>query len=63
MKNVYLFSASIGAIVPGIFFARFIQLNGFNLPAFMSALFANGAAGGFSSDLLVSSFVFWAYMF
>jgi hypothetical protein len=63
MKNLYLFAAIVGAIVPGIFFAQFIQLNGVNLPAFVSALFVNGAAGGFSSDLLISSFVFWAYMF
>jgi hypothetical protein len=62
MKNFYLFAAVVGAIVPGIFFAQFIQLNGLNLPAFISALFVNGAAGGFSSDLLISSFVFWVYM-
>lgn len=63
MKSFYLFAAVIGAIVPGIFFAQFIQLNGLDLSAFVSALFVNGAAGGFSSDLLISSFVFWAYMF
>jgi len=63
MKNFYLFAAVVGAIVPGIFFAQFIQLNGLNFRTFISALFVNGAAGGFSSDLLISSFVFWAYMF
>jgi len=62
MKNFYLFAAVVGAIIPCIFFAQFIQLNGVNLPAFISALFVNGAAGGFSADLLISSFVFWAYM-
>jgi hypothetical protein len=63
VKNFYLFAAIVGAIVPGLFFAQFIQLHGVNLPAFISALFVNGAAGGFSSDLLISSLVFWAYMF
>jgi hypothetical protein len=63
MKSFYLFAAVIGAIVPGIFFFQFIQINGLDLPAFVSALFVNGAAGGFSSDLLISSFVFWGYMF
>ncbi len=29
----------------------------------VGALFANGAAGGFSADLLVSSFVFWILAF
>ena len=62
MKNLYLFAAVVGAIIPCIFFAQFIQLNGVNLSAFISALFVNGAAGGFSADLLISSFVFWAYM-
>jgi hypothetical protein len=63
MKRFYLFAAVIGAIVPGVFFFQFIQVNGLDLPAFISALFVNGAAGGFSADLLISSFVFWGYMF
>ena len=29
----------------------------------VSALFVNGAVGGFTADLLISSFVFWAAMF
>lgn len=63
MKKVYLIAAIIGAIVPCLFFIQFTQLNGINLPAFTSALFVNGAAGGFSADLLISSFVFWIWMF
>lgn len=63
MKKIYLIAAIIGIIIPGFFFFQFIQLNGVNLPAFISALFVNGAAGGFSADLLISSFVFWAFMF
>ena len=53
----------VGAIVPYIFFFNFIQLNGVDIPGFVSALFVNGAAGGFSADLIVSSFVFWVFMF
>ncbi len=63
MKKIYLVAAIIGAIIPCLFFFQLIQLNGINLPAFMSALFVNGAAGDFSADLLISSFVFWAFMF
>jgi len=63
VKSFYLFAAVIGAIVPGIFFLQFIQFNGLDLPAYTSALFVNGAAGGFSSDLLISSLVFWGYLF
>ena len=63
MKTLYLSLAIIGAIVPYIFFLQFIQLEGINIPLFISSLFVNGAAGGFSADLLVSSFIFWIFMF
>lgn len=63
MKKIYLVAAIIGAVIPCFFFFQFIQLNGVNLPDFISALFVNGAAGGFSADLLISSFVFWVFMF
>ena len=63
MKKLYLIAAVIGAIVPYIFFFNFVQLNGVDILGFVSALFVNGAAGGFSADLLVSSFVFWVFMF
>lgn len=63
MKSLYLILAIVGAIVPYVFFFQFIQAEGLNLPAFLSALFVNGAAGGFSADLLLASFVFWIFMF
>jgi len=63
MKKLYLLLAVIGAIVPYFFFFQFIQAEGVNIPAFISALFANGAAAGFSADLLLSSFIFWLFMF
>lgn len=63
MKKVYLLLAVIGAIVPYAFFIGFFQDNGINIPEFVKALFVNGAAGGFSADLLISSFIFWLFMF
>jgi hypothetical protein len=45
------------------FFLEFIQVEGFNIPAFISALFVNVASAGFSADLLISSLVFWLFMF
>ena len=63
MKKVYLILAILGAIVPYIFFTQFMQTNGFDLAGFMTGMFANGAAGGISADLLFTSFVFWLYMF
>ncbi len=63
MKKLYLLLAILGAIVPYMFFFQFIQINGFDLPGFVAGLFVNGAAGGFSADFLITSFVFWLYMF
>jgi hypothetical protein len=63
MKKLYFFLAIIGAIIPYFFFFQFIQAEGLNIPAFISALFVNGAAGGFSADLLLASFIFWLLMF
>ncbi len=63
MKKIYLLLSVVGAIVPYLFFFQFIQVEGLNIPAFISALFVNGAAGGFSADLLLTSFIFWLFMF
>lgn len=63
MKKIYLVAAVIGAIVPYIFFIDFFQEHGVDLGSFIAGLFSNGAAGGFSADLLITSFVFWIFMF
>jgi hypothetical protein len=63
MKKLYLAAAILGAIVPYVFFIDFMKINGLDLLEFLSAAFVNGAAAGFSADLLVSSLVFWVFMF
>ncbi len=63
MKRLYLVLAIVGAIIPYLFFFGFFQANGIDVPKFVSALFVNSAAGGFSADLLFSSFVFWLFMY
>jgi len=63
MKRLYLVLAIAGAVIPYVFFAQFILSEGVNLAGFVSALFANPAASGFTSDLLFTSFVFWLMMF
>lgn len=63
MKTIYLALAIVGALIPYAFFAQHFGSEGISLSAFVSALFANPAAGGFTSDLLISSFVFWIAMF
>lgn len=62
MKTTYLLLAIAGAILPYVFFIDFFVAEGMALPTFLSALFVNGAAGGATADLLVSSAVFWVYL-
>ena len=54
--------AIIGTVVPWLFFAGFFATEGLNIPLFVQSLFVNGAAGGFSADVLISILVFmvWA---
>jgi hypothetical protein len=59
-KTLYLILAVVGATIPYIFYVGFIQENGLDMMAFYEAAFANGAAGGLTSDLLISSLAFWA---
>ncbi len=59
LRTTYLLLAIVGAIVPYLFFLQHFQVEGLALGSFVTALFVNGAAGGFTADLLLSSFVFW----
>lgn len=63
LKTTYLILAFLGAAIPLVFFSSFFSTEGIDLFSFIEALFVNGAAGGFTADLLISSFVFWIYMF
>jgi len=63
MKNFYLGAAIVGAIVPYMFFIEFFNAQGLLPSTFAGALFVNGAAGGFTVDLLITSAVFWTYLF
>ncbi len=61
-KTVYLVLAITGGIVPWIFFAGFFREHGVQ-GEFVPSLFVNGAAGGFTADLLITSVVFWIWAF
>ena len=62
MKPFYLIATIIGAVVPYLFFIDFFASDGLAPVTFLAAVFANSAAGGFTADLLISSFVFWVWM-
>ena len=61
MKRFYLTTAIIGTITSWAFFAHFFYHHGFGPIGFALGLFANGAAGGFSADILISIAGFWGW--
>lgn len=63
LKTFYIIAAVLGTVIPWIFFARFFFQNGLNLLLILQSLFANGAAGGFSADVLISIVVFLVWSF
>ncbi|MDH4047054.1 MAG: DUF2834 domain-containing protein [Gammaproteobacteria bacterium] len=63
IRLVFLLLAIVGGIVPVLFFGQHFASVGFGLMDFVAALFENPASGGFTADLLISSFVFWIAMF
>ena len=63
INNLYLLLAVVGAVVPFVFFSEHLTTVGFGVVDFVRAGFANGVAGGFTCDVLISSVVFWVYLF
>jgi hypothetical protein len=58
MKLYYLISSIIGTLITWAFFAHFFYHHGIDPIRFILGLFSNGAAGGFSADILISIAVF-----
>lgn len=63
MRTIYLLLAIAGTVIPVLCFLEFFGSEGFSGYRFAEGIFANGAAAGFTADLFISSFVFWAFMF
>lgn len=62
-KQFYLAAAVVGTVVPWAFFGSFFAAEGIDILLFIESLFANGAAGGFSADVLISIAVFWVWSY
>jgi len=60
-KTFYLAMAIVGTVVPWLFFGSFFGAHGPDVPLFLQSLFANGAAGGFSADVLICIAIFWVW--
>lgn len=61
VRNFYLAMAVVGTVVPWLFFGSFFAQKGPDIWFFLRSLFANGAAGGFSADVLITILVFWVW--
>jgi hypothetical protein len=62
-KTLYLIGAVAGTVIPYYFLFQFITQNGFDVALFAQQAVANPAAAMFTADLLISSFVFWAFLY
>ena len=60
---IYLILAILGLILPYSQLVPFFIDNGLDLSLFWSQLFANRISTDFAFDLLVSSIVFWIFVF
>ena len=63
MKFLYLLLAVAGTVLPYAFFLQHFAAEGLSPGAFVSGLFANGVASGAAADLVLSSVVFWVWLF
>lgn len=61
IRNFYLAVAVFGTVVPWMLFGSFFMQHGPDIPLFLRSLFVNGAAGGFSADVLISILIFWVW--
>ncbi len=59
-SNLYLALAVAGGVIPWIFLADFFSVKG--AEDFVPSLFSNGATGGLTADVLISSFTFWFFL-
>ena len=63
MSPIYLVLAIAGFILPYSQLIPFFAEHGFNLPVFWSQLFINHISTDFAFDLIVTSIVFWLFVF
>lgn len=63
LRSFFLIAAIVGAVAPYVFFAQYMLQQGTDVSGFVSLLFANSPAAGFTTDLLITSTVFWVWSF
>ncbi|BAT55301.1 unknown protein [Nostoc sp. NIES-3756] len=63
VKTIYLLLCILGTVLPYSQFLPFLLEHGLNIPLFIEQLFANRISSFFALDLIVSSLVFWVFVF
>ncbi|HEY9800487.1 MAG TPA: DUF2834 domain-containing protein [Leptolyngbyaceae cyanobacterium] len=63
VKVIYLLLCIIGTVLPYSQFLPFLLDNGLNIPLFIEQLFTNRISAFFGLDLIISSLVFWVFIF
>lgn len=53
--------AIVGTLIPWLFLGAFFLVEGLNVPFFVQFLFVNGAATGFSANVVITIIVFWVW--
>lgn len=62
-KTIYIILCVIGAAIPTAVFVPFALDNGLDLRLFVREMFGTQVASFLSADLIISSFVLWAFIF
>ena len=63
MKTLYLLLAVVGTLLPYAFFLEHFAAEGLAPAAFLGGMFAGPVASGAAADLVLSSVVFWVWLF
>ncbi|MFV1983642.1 MAG: DUF2834 domain-containing protein [Thiohalomonadales bacterium] len=63
MKNLYLLLAITEVIVPLFFIYQFVPTEGFSISQFFANAYVNGASSIMSSDVMLTTVIFWIFMF
>ena len=62
MQKVYLALCLVGTLLPFWPLFPWLREHGLDVPLFVDHMFANGVAGAFSVDVLLSSVVLWVFV-
>lgn len=63
LQTIYLILCILGTVLPYSQFVPFLVEHGLDIQLFFEQLFANRISSFFGMDLIVSSLVFWTFVF